>query len=311
MSRADLVPLDYPFRTQPQGVEQVAFMRDFTAGFFRRHALFHDPERYVDTVVHFARFCTPPGTSDDGLAAACMYMAWVLYLDDASDGSIGGIGDDIVAAYVDVVGDANASPRTTGEAALQELVARVRAIAARRRAPLAEFGARLVEMMRAQAWERTETPQDVVSSRAGYERHRPAAIGNGAFLSVMKLDAGVSTDRFDPLTKARALLLEELATRLVYLSNDILSQHREEHDPSALTLVRVIARERGLSWSDALVEATRVHAEDVEAYMRVRAELSRSAEEQCPRFVEILDYDVAGNLAAMAFIHSRYRDAAD
>jgi hypothetical protein len=307
VSRVEPAQLAYPFRTEPQGDPQVAFMREFMDGFLRRHRLFHDPDLYVGTVVHFARFCTPPGTSEDGLAAACMYMTWVLYLDDASAGSVGGISDDVVARYVDTVENDSVVPRTPGEGALHELVSRVRSIAERSGASTAEFATRLVEMMRAQAWERA----GIVPSRAHYERYRPAAIGNGAFVSIMKLDGGVSTDRLDPLTKARALLLEELATRLVYLSNDILSQHREEHDPTALSLVRVLASERGLSWSDALVEATRVHAQDVDSYSHVRAELLSHPDPDCKRLVGILDCDVDGNLAAMAFIRSRYRAGAE
>ncbi len=82
-------PLEYPLAVRTQGVQKTQLMHDFIAAYLRRHELFKDPDRYADTVVHFARFCTPPGTSDAGLCAAAMYMAWVLYLDDIFDGSIG------------------------------------------------------------------------------------------------------------------------------------------------------------------------------------------------------------------------------
>ena len=104
-------------------------MQEFIRGFLRRHRLFHDPDLYADTVVHFARFCTPPGTSDDGLAAACMYMTWVLYLDDSGGGSIGGIGSDVLGGYLELVRDFGASRRTPGDDALHELVARVSSLA--------------------------------------------------------------------------------------------------------------------------------------------------------------------------------------
>jgi hypothetical protein len=287
-------------------------MRELTAEYLGRHRLFADVERYVDTVVHFARFCTPPGTSDEGLACACMYMAWVLYLDDVSDGSVGEIGARTVDRYCRLVWslhhcDGHQEPSSSAEHALAELVSRVKRVADHRALAAREFCERVIEMMRAQLWERERSKVATSFSRSEYLQHRPAAIGNGAFVSIMKLDHAVDVGRFDQLEMARVVLLDELTTRLVYLSNDILSEHREASDASALSLVRVIAEETGLPWSEAVEQAVATHQRDVDSYRRVRQELLENGHPDTARLVLICDTDVAGNLAAMAFIHSRYR----
>ena len=228
--------LGYPFAAREQGAREVGLMREFTPGYLRRHRMFSDIDLYADTVVHFARFCTPKGTSDAGLSSACMYMAWVLFLDDVGGGSLGDVGADIVSRHCEILraireDGSHPEPASSAEAALLELASTVKGIAARKGLGFEEFCERLVAMMRAQQWERDRSGSTSRPfSRTDYLRVRPAAIGNGAFVSIMKLDHGVDVDRFDPLAKSRAIRLDELATCLVYLSNDILSQHREERE---------------------------------------------------------------------------------
>lgn len=288
-------------------------MQRFTADYLTRHALFHDVTRYVDTVVHFARFCTAPGTSPDGLTASCMYMAWVLHFDDVGDGTVGELGGEATRALCEVA-RAGTVPTGTPYAcasaarALSELLSVVRRIAARTGLSIHEFTERVVAMMTAQQWERDRVAARLAPpSRAEYLRVRPDAIGNGAFVSIQKLDRAIDVERFDPLTRARAVLLDELTSRLVYLSNDILSQHREERDPSAASIIRVIAMEEGIPWERAVVRATHEHAADVDSYVRVRAELLSGHDADARRFAVNCDANVAGNLAAMSFIASRYR----
>jgi terpene synthase-like protein len=308
--------LGYPISARAQPAHATERMRERIAAYLQRHALFVDAPKYVDTVVHFARYCTPPSTSDEGLASACMYMAWVLYLDDIGDGSIGALDQRTLSRYCDVVRSlAEVSPAqlaSPAERALAELVAEVVGIGRRAELPVVEFCERLVQLMTAQHRERERVQRGQVAlSNAEYLQVRPWAIGNGAFVSIMKLDHGVCCERFDPLTRARALLLDELCTRLVYLSNDILSQHREEHDPSACSIVRVIVDATGVSWASAVERAVAVHAREVDEYMRVRDELLATGEAEVSRLVDVLDTDLSGNLAAMAFIGSRYREPDD
>ncbi len=312
MSRNSADALEYPFPARAQDDDSVVMMRRFTSEYLERHGLFHDAARYTETVVHFARFCTAPGASEDALTSSCMYMAWVLYLDDVGDGSVGEFTVDASRAWVDVARTGSVSGVASGfehaARALCELVTLVRGIASRRGLRFGEFTERLLAMMRAQRWERDRRTTGSPSiSRDEYLRFRPDAIGNGAFVSIMKLDRGIDVERFDPLSRARAMLLDELTSRLVYLSNDILSQHREETDPSAASMVRLIARECELPWAQAVVRATEQHARDVESYARIRSELLDAHDRDAGRLVEICDVNVAGNLAAMQFIASRYR----
>jgi hypothetical protein len=312
VSRGPAHALDYPFPARQQDEKHVASMRHFTSDYLGRHGLFQDVARYTDTVVHFARFCTAPGTSHDGLTSSCMYMAWVLYLDDAGDGSVGEFSAEASRAWCEVARTGSVQPAAPGSErgarALCELVTVVRGIASRMALAFHEFTERLVAMMCAQQWERDRLASGNLSmSRDEYLRFRPDAIGNGAFVSIMKLDHGIDVERFDPLTRARAVLLDELTSRLVYLSNDILSEHREETDASAASMVRLLAQEGGIPWADAVVRATRQHALDLESYSRVRAELLDGHDADARRLAEICDVNVAGNLGAMRFIASRYR----
>lgn len=299
---ADQLTLHCPFEARPQPAELTAFMRGFTRDYITRHRLFDDVDKYTDTVAHFARYCTPPGTSREALAAACRYMAWFLFLDDHPQQS------QHLDTFTSIVRGDEKAPTEGPQAALAELTLAVERIARAAELECTEFRERTIAMMQAQHWEHV-----TLAGRTGdyteeeYLRYRPNAVGNGAFISIMKLDAEVDADRADVLTAARTRLLEEMTTRLVYLANDILSQHRESADRTALSAVRVLAAASGRAWDEAVRLAIELHDCEMESYARMKIELQRSPVAATREIVKICDQNVSGNLAAMMWIASRYR----
>jgi hypothetical protein len=290
--------LGRPFAATSQPPDVVDSIRDHAHGFIVRHDLFVARDAYARTVTDFIRFCTPSCTSDAGLEAACMYAALVLFLDDDPGRA------DIVepsVAFVTGIGPADAA-----HPAVQEIVAVVRRLASARALPPDRFFRRMAAMMRGQQREHGRTL--VRPDAAEYLHWRPETIGSRGLIALMELDAGIDVTRLDPLARARGRLLEELSNRLVYLSNDILSSHREQTETTALSIVRLLAEVHRFSWADAEVAARGVYERDLEAYVHVRDDLRASpGGPTIERLVEITDAAAAGHLAAMECIRSRYR----
>jgi len=278
-------------------------MREFTREFVVRHNLSPKADALMETTVDFARFCVAPQTSRAGQQAACMYIAWLLFLDDSP------LQASRLEAFSTAFQADGCKDREGPRGAMTELKAAVQDLADSKGVRPQECQQRIVAMMAAQHWEQVTLAREGRGfSESEYARYRPDTIGNGALLSLMKLDAGIDLERLDPLTRARTRLLEELCNRLTALSNDVLSHHREEHDPTALSMVRVLVNTSGISWSEAVSQTTALHNREMENYARLRGELlAISKDPAVHRFIEITDADIAGNMASMEVIASRYR----
>lgn len=291
------------FEAKEQPESEVDYMRDVTRDYIVRYNLFQDPDKYIKTTVDFARFCIAPRISQLGLAAACMYIAWLLFLDDSPENTAQ---VDLFSRVFqnDVSKDLKGSVR-----AVEELKTVTHQLAEANGLEPIEFGQRCIAMMQAQLWEQVTLAQERRPySETEYSNYRPQTIGNSALLSLMKLDAGIDLEHLDPLAQARAGLLEELCNRLTSLSNDVLSHYRDENNPTELTIVRVLASKLGITWSEAVSQAIALHNREMNNYAHLRGEfLASSSDATIKRFIEITDADIAGNLAAMEAIRSRYQ----
>ena len=278
----------------------------FVADYIDRYQLFSNIEHYTEIIGLFMRLCAPPNVSFPGLDAICMFTTLSFFIDDQSKK-----GDtEHLKRYREVIKGLT-TPQTKSERALYELLELVDSLSEFDRKQGDLFKQRFLDYIAAQAWERTHIRHAKRGFRLKeYYQYRPDAIALLPYLALLKLSEKIEDLSFHPLQKCQLLFLEQLATKIAYLDNDICSWEAERSEPTALNLVKVLKEERAISWNESLETVIKARDTTVALYVRNRDyALQTSDTLSLRRYLNVLECSMTGNLETMKRLklhHLRY-----
>ncbi len=291
----------YPLAAFVQPLDKSDYIQSFTADYIRRHQLFADVNRYTTIIWNFMRFCPPSEVTFEGLDAVCMFTSLSFFIDDQlADNNLV-----CLERYQTLINNFR-SPETASEQALFELLQHTEALSQLHQISSNSFRQHLLSYIAAQQWERdlltAHRPHFTV---ADYQRYRPDAIALLPYLALLKLAENIDDSQFNPLQRSRLLFMEQLATRIAYLDNDLCSWRSEQNEPTALNLVKVFKENLALSWEESFQEVYALRNTTVERYLQNRNEaLSEANTAELRRYIELIECAVTGNFAAMQQLKS-------
>ena len=286
----------YALATFEQPPNKSDYIQSFTADYIRRHALFSDVNRYTNIIWNFMRFCPPSEVTFEGLDAVCMFTSLSFFIDDQSDH------DDLayLERYQTLINGLRL-PETLSEQALFELLQHAKKLSQLHKISSDPFRQHLLNYVAAQRWERNLLNMgQACFTVEDYQRYRPDAIALLPYLALLKLAENIDDSQFNPLQRSRLLFMEQLATRIAYLDNDLYSWRSEQNEPTALNLVKVFKENLALSWEESFQRVYAFRNATVERYLQNREEaLNEDNTVELRRYIELIECAITGNFEAM------------
>ncbi|MEO1296517.1 MAG: hypothetical protein AAFW75_12050 [Cyanobacteria bacterium J06636_16] len=282
----------YPLTIFEQTSDKSDYIQSFTADYIRRHELFVDVNRYTTLVWNFMRLCTPSEVTFEGLDAVCMFTSLSFFIDNqlANDNHT------YLERSQTLINDFRL-PETPSEQALFELLQHAETLSQLNQISSTPFCQHLLNYIAAQQWKREGHAYLTVED---YQQYRPYAIALLPHLALLKLTENIDELQFSPLQKARLLFMEQLATRIVYLDNDLYAWQSDQNEPIALNLIKVFQENLALSWEESFQEVYALRNTTVERYLQNREEaLGEENTFELRRYIELIECAVTGNFEAM------------
>lgn len=299
---------DYDFPKAFLNNETVGELTSYLTTFMSEHELFPEMRPvYSKLIATYLKYCSPEGANTQALEIAARYLTIFYFLNDYNDyhprEGFNTLLDDMLGILTKSSIAYPPSPSILS--AVQAFRDELEAYSKRNGVALAEFDHQLHDMM--QSFCKKWIIKEPATSVSDYMEDRFVDIGVRPYQELWKI-LGTFPINLTLETMTCIQQIEELACEIIYLINDLGSEHQDKVKGKP-NLIFVYQVENGKSSDFSKLEVKSIHRRKVEEFKSKIADIRRTvyiANPNLSKYLHFLETCVQGNFETMLNARARY-----